>query len=156
MAYGNSFGEGELVINRLFDAPRDLVFAAWTDPKQVAHWWGPSVFTNPACEIDARLGGTIHIVMRAPDGTEHVTKGVFREFVPSKTLAFTNNAHDADGRLLLEGYTTVTFADEDGKTRMRLVTKVAGKVALAPQMLAGMDAGWNQSLDKLAELLAAL
>ena len=64
--------ERVLVIERIFDAPPNLVFKAWTDPKQVAQWWGPKGFTNPVCEMDVRPGGALRIVMRAPDGAERV------------------------------------------------------------------------------------
>ena len=71
----------ELVLTRIFDAPRAIVFKAWTDPQQLARWWGPKGFTNPVCELDPRVGGTLRIVMRAPDGQEHPMTGVFREIV---------------------------------------------------------------------------
>ena len=59
----------ELVITRIFDAPQKAVFAAWTDPERLKHWWGPKDFTNPVCELDVRPGGAIRIHMRGPDGT---------------------------------------------------------------------------------------
>jgi hypothetical protein len=67
--------EREVVITRLFDAPPEVVFAAWTDPEQLARWWGPDGFTNPVCELGVRLNGAWHIVMRAPDGTEYPCRG---------------------------------------------------------------------------------
>ena len=69
----------ELTIARIVDASRELVFKAWTDPKQVAQWWGPKGFTNPVCEMDVRPGGAFRIVMRAPDGIEYPTTGIFSE-----------------------------------------------------------------------------
>ena len=80
----------ELTIRRTFAAPRALVWQAWTDPRQLAKWWGPHGFTNPVCEIDLRPGGAIHIVMRAPDGTDYPMRGEFREIVPPERLVFTN------------------------------------------------------------------
>src|SRR6266576_3421118 len=68
-----------LVLTRVFDAPRELVFKAWTDTKHMAQWWGPNGFTNPVCELDARAGGAIRIDMRAPDGAVYPMKGVFEE-----------------------------------------------------------------------------
>jgi uncharacterized protein YndB with AHSA1/START domain len=146
--------EREIVITRIFDAPRELVFKAWTDPEQMAEWWGPEPFTNPVCELDPRPGGAWRIVMHAPDGVDYVCSGVYREVVPPERLVFTNNAFDRDGNPLLEGFTTVTFAEHEGKTKLTLQTRAVGLVPGAPQMLAGMDAGWNQSLDSLAALLA--
>src|SRR5258708_29275739 len=80
--------ERELVITRIFDAPRELVFKVWTDPKHLAQWWGPQGFTNPVCEIDLRPGGALRIVMRAPDGAEHPMTGIYREIVAPERLGF--------------------------------------------------------------------
>jgi uncharacterized protein YndB with AHSA1/START domain len=71
--------ERELTIVRIFDAPRALVFRAWADPKMMMQWWAPKHFTNPVCEADARVGGALKIVMRAPDGSEHPMKGMFTD-----------------------------------------------------------------------------
>ncbi len=146
--------ERELVITRIFDAPRELVFKAWTDPRHVAQWWGPKGFTNPVCEMDVRPGGALRIVMRAPDGADHAMKGVFREVVEPERLVFTNIAVDAQGSTLLEGLTIVTFAEHGGKTKLTLQTSAAGVAAEAAQMLAGMEQGWTQSLDRLKDCLA--
>jgi uncharacterized protein YndB with AHSA1/START domain len=148
------FGQREVVIKRTFDAPRELVFTAWTDSRHMAQWWGPRGFTNPVCEIEPRVGGAIRVVMRSPDGTDHAMKGVFREFVRPERLAFTNEAVDAEGNLLLEGYTIVSFVADGDKTKVTLQTRATGRVPLAPQMLSGMEEGWSQSFDKLAELLS--
>lgn len=148
--------ERELTIVRLFDAPRALVFKVWTDPKHLAQWWGPKGFTNPVCEVDPRPGGTIRIVMRAPDGAEYPMIGTFREVVAPERLVFTNAPVDADGNRLIDGLTTVTFADEGGKTRLTLHTQAKVLVPYAAQFLAGMDTGWNQSIDRLAALVARL
>lgn len=143
-----------IVITRTFGAPRELVFKAWTDPKLMAQWWGPDCFTNPVCELDPRPGGAWRIVMRAPDGVDYLCSGIYREVVPPERLGFTNNAADQDGKPLLEGFTTVTFVEESGKTKLTLETRAAGLVPYAAQMLAGMDVGWNQSLDRLLRLVA--
>jgi uncharacterized protein YndB with AHSA1/START domain len=78
MAAGNVIAheEQELVLTRVFDAPRELVFKVWTDPKHLARWWGPRGFTNPVCELDLRPGGAILIHMRGPDGTVYPMTGV--------------------------------------------------------------------------------
>src|SRR5271165_2323329 len=101
--------ERELVITRIFDAPRELVFRMWTDPRHVAQWWGPDGFTNPVCEMDVRPGGALHIVMRGPDGTQYPMRGEFREIIEPERLVFTNHAVAASGQPLLEGLTVVTF-----------------------------------------------
>jgi len=99
----------EFVITREFDAPRELVFQAWTDPKHLAQWWGPKGFTNPVCEWDARPGGKIYDVMRAPNGAEHPMSGEFREIDPPERLVFSCGALDENGELLFEFLHDVTF-----------------------------------------------
>jgi len=148
-----TYGEGTVTLTRVFDAPRALVWKAWTDPKKMAQWFGPRGFTNPVCELDVRVGGRLRIVMRGPDGNDYPMKGVFREVVVPERLAFTNIAIDKDGRHLLEGETTVTFAESDSKTTLTLRTRAVGLVPIATQMLAGMEAGWMQSIDKLEEFV---
>src|SRR5262245_19835210 len=127
MAQGSSClaepAQRELTITRMFDAPRALVFKAWTDPGHVAQWWGPKGFTNPVCEIDLRPGGALRIVMRGPDGIDYPTTGVFREIVEPERLVFTNVALDGQGNPVLDGLTTVTFTEHDGKTRLILHTR---------------------------------
>jgi len=144
----------EVTITRLFDAPRALVFKAWTDPKQLAQWWGPHGFTTPVCEVDVRAGGAIRIDMRGPDGVVYPMKGVFHEIVEPDRLVFTSGTfEDAEGNPQLEVFTTVTFAELSGKTKLTLqavVVKSAPEVAVA---LDGMEEGWSQSLDRLAEHL---
>jgi uncharacterized protein YndB with AHSA1/START domain len=145
--------EGTVVITRVFDAPRALVWKAWTDAAMMSQWFGPRGFTTPVCEVYARAGGALRIVMRGPDGAEYPMKGVFREAIEHERLVFSNIAIDDDGNHLLEGVTTVTFSERDGKTTMRLHTHAVGKVPIAAQMLAGMEAGWTQTIDKLEELV---
>jgi uncharacterized protein YndB with AHSA1/START domain len=146
--------ERALVLTRIFDAPRELVWRAWTDPKHLAQWWGPQGFTNPVCEIDLRPGGRLRIVMRAPDGVEYPMIGVFREISPPARLVFTNIAVDQVGKPILDGLTTVLFVEQDGKTKLTLQTRAAVLVDYAAAYLAGMEAGWTQSLERLADRLA--
>jgi uncharacterized protein YndB with AHSA1/START domain len=82
----------ELRLTRILGAPRGLVFKAWTDPEQVARWWGPRGFTNPVCELDARVGGLIRIDMRGPNGAIYPMKGLFHEVVEPERLVFTGTA----------------------------------------------------------------
>jgi uncharacterized protein YndB with AHSA1/START domain len=149
----NQFGEGTVKIVRVFDAPRALVWQAWTDPKMLAQWFGPRGFSSSVPELDVRVGGNLRIVMHGPDGNDYPMKGVFREVIAPERLVFSNIAIDNEGKHLLEGLTTVTFAEQGGKTTMTLHTYAAGRVPIARQMLAGMEAGWTQSIDKLEERL---
>jgi uncharacterized protein YndB with AHSA1/START domain len=146
--------ERELVLTRVFDAPRELVFKAWTDPKQVAQWWGPHGFTNPVCDLDVRPGGAIRIHMRGPDGTVYPMTGVYNEVVEPERLVFTSAALDADGNPMFEVLTTVTFAEQGGKTKQIMRARVINTTAQAAPYIAGMEQGWTQSLERLAESLA--
>ena len=148
-----TLAEREITITRMFDAPRAVVFRAWTDAGQLAQWWGPKGFTNPVCEIDVRVGGAIRIHMRSPDGNVYPMKGEFREIVPPERLVFTNIAVDAADDPIIEGLTTVTFADKGGKTTMTLHTRGRAVVDYAVGYLKGMEAGWTGSIDKLEMLL---
>ena len=145
----------ELVLTRVFDARREMVFKAWTDTKIVAKWWGPHRFTNPGCELDARPGGTIRIHMRGPDGTVYPMTGVYQEVFAPERIVFTSAALDAAGNPMFEMLTTVTFAEEGGKTKQILRTRVIKSTAEAPRYLAGMEAGGRQSLERLTAYLAA-
>jgi uncharacterized protein YndB with AHSA1/START domain len=150
----------ELTLTRVFDAPRELVFRAWTDPKMLAKWWGPQGVTNPECEVDGRVGGKIRVVMLAGAelgelaGQRWPMDGEFTVFDSPNKLAFRNQAVDLEGKVLIDGVTTVTFEAEGRKTKMTLHTTAKGMVPQAAQMLAGMEAGWTQSLDKFSSLMS--
>jgi len=146
--------EREITLTRVFNAPRALVFKAWTDAKELAQWWGPKGFTNPVCELDARVGGAIRIHMRSPDGSVYPMRGEFREIVPPERIVFTNIAVDAADNPIIEGLTTVTFAERGGKTTMTLHTRGRAVVDYAVGYLQGMEMGWTRSIDKLEALLA--
>jgi uncharacterized protein YndB with AHSA1/START domain len=148
------FGEGTVEIVRVFHAPRALVWQAWTDPKMLAQWFGPRGFIASVPELDVRVGGPLRIVMHGPDGNDYPMKGVFTEVRAPERLVFTNIPIDKDGNHLLEGETTITLTEQGGKTTMTMTSHMVGLVPIAPQMLAGMKAGWTQSIDKLQGLVA--
>lgn len=148
-------GRQTLTIERIFDAPRELVWKVWTDPKHAAQWWKPKYFTNPVCEMDVQPGGAIRIDMRAPDGAVYPMKGLFHEIIEPERLVFTSGAlEDAKGNPQLETFNTVTFTEHEGKTKLTLDIVVTKAAPAAEGALAGMEEGWNQSLDSLAEILA--
>ncbi len=144
----------ELTITRLINAPRQRVWKAWTDAKQVAQWWGPRGFTNPVCEVEAKVGGKILIHMSG-FGMLAPMAGKFTEVVEPERLVFTNNAYtDASmSKVLIEAITTVTFKDEGGKTRLTVHNAVLKAAPEAAQALAGMEPGFTQQLDKLEEFI---
>jgi uncharacterized protein YndB with AHSA1/START domain len=144
----------ELVLTRVFDAPRDLVFAAWTDPAHVSQWWAPHMFTIPHCELDVRPGGALRVDMAWPDGTVVPSKGEYREVVPPERLVFTTSTlFDDAGVPALEALNTVTFTDLDGKTEVTLHAAVIKADPEAAFALAGMEQGWTESLERLATQL---
>jgi uncharacterized protein YndB with AHSA1/START domain len=142
---------GDILITRILDAPRELVFKVWTDPKHVAQWWGPGGFTNPVCELDLRPGGAIRIHMRAPNGSVHPMTGVYQEILEPEKLVFTSAALDEDGTPLFEILNTVTFAEQGRKTKLTLHATVIKTTAQAAPYLVGAEMGWTQSLQRLAE-----
>ena len=140
----------ELNLTRVIDAPRELVWKAWTDPKMMAAWWGPHAFSTPKCEMDVRVGGKLAIVMSNPLFGDLPMTGEFTEVEPPERLAFTAYARtDASGQPKLQNLNTVTLTEVNGKTRLHLHAKM---LMVAPGMagaVAGWSTGWGQSLDKL-------
>ena len=143
--------ERELSITRVFDAPRDLVFKAWTEPDRAAQWWGPQGFTTISCEMDVRPGGAYRRCMRSPEGTVHCTRGVYREVVEPERLVFTYAWEDAEGKLGHEMLVTVTFAEHGGKTKLTL--HQAGFASVEARD--GHKGGWTSCLERFAKYLAA-
>ena len=143
----------ELSITRTFDAPRSLVFAAWTDPQHLMKWWGPRGYTPQSCEVDLRPGGAYRLVMKSPEGNDNRMHGVYREVVPPQRLVLAGSWVDASGTPIgPTSILTLTFEDAAGKTRLTLHNRIF-------ESEASRDAhyrGWNSSLDCLAEYLAAL
>jgi uncharacterized protein YndB with AHSA1/START domain len=156
MAAGNFMAneQQELVLTRIFDAPRKLVFKAWTDPKCVAMWWGPHGFSTPRCELDARPGGAILIHMRGPDGRVYPMTGVYQEVVEPERIVFTSTPLDEKGLPLFELLTTVILEEQGGKTKQTVTARVIKRGPDAAPYLAGMEVGWTQTLERLAEYVA--
>lgn len=139
----------ELLITRIFDAPRHLVFKAWTEPEHMMRWWGPNGFTLPVCEMDVRPGGALRFCMRSPEGRDYWVQGVYREIIEPERIVFTVMAEE-DGKPGPETVATVTFADHEGKTRLT-VHQTFESVTTQTR---GARQGWTESLDRLAEYLA--
>lgn len=147
----------ELTTTRILNAPRELVFKVWTDPKHLAQWWGPRGFTAPVCEVDLKPGGKIRIHMDHPQFPNHWMTGFFHEIVAPERLVFTSKAFEnEEGVALLEILNTISFDEFDGKTKLTVhavVTKATPEMSFA---LSGMDQGWSESLDKLNEYILTL
>jgi uncharacterized protein YndB with AHSA1/START domain len=151
---GKPCARREVTITRIIDATRELVFQAWTDPKQMAEWWGPNGFTNPVCEMDARPGGALRIVMRAPNGVDYPMSGVFRELSEPGRLVFAAAAEDHEGNPLLEWVSTISLADHGGKTELTVHERAVAVTDVGARMLEGMEPGLRQTLDRLEAHLA--
>ena len=139
----------EVVITRIFDAPRALVFKAWTDPELRAKWFGPTGFTATVHENDARTGGAYHFHMRGPDYDGH-WHGIYREVVEPERLMFTwptTTRHPE----VKDTIVTVTFEDVGGKTRLTLRHATFETIAQRDDH----NGGWSSTLDRLAEFVEA-
>ncbi len=143
--------ERVLVLTRLFDAPRALVFRAWTRPEHLVRWWGPKGFTTPSCEMDVRPGGAFRILMRSPEGTDHRLRGVYREIVEPERLVFTWAWEDEDGNPGHETVVTVTLAEQGARTELTLHQAVFESVTARDSH----RGGWTECLERLAEYLAS-
>jgi len=145
-----------LTLTRMLDAPRELVFKAWTDPKHFQRWWGPKGSDNGETRLDPRLGGNIFIQMRGP-GFDHPMGGTFREIDPPRRLVYTATAFDdGAGNFKLENLQTVTFEDVGGKTKLTVhIVVLRASPDLIPA-LDRMEEGFGGSLDRLADLLTKL
>lgn len=153
----------QVVITRVLDAPRDVVFKAWTDCERLMGWWGPNDFTTPFCKIDLRPGGVFRNCMRSPDGRDYCGTGVYREVVEPERIVFTDSFADEQGNPVpatyygmspswpMEMLVTVTFAEHEGKTKLTLRHDL-GSVPISERDMC--QQGWSESLDKLAGALA--
>src|SRR5712664_3417116 len=143
----------ELVTTRVFDAPRRLVWDAWTNPEHVPQWMlGPSGWTMPVCEIDLRPGGAWHFVWRKSDGTEMEMRGVYREVTPPERLVAT----ESWGGNWPETLNTVILSEKDGKTTITQTVLYPSKEARDAALETGMKSGVSASVDRLAEYLGGL
>jgi uncharacterized protein YndB with AHSA1/START domain len=145
--------EREIVMTRVFDAPRRLVFDAWTNPEHVPHWMlGPAGWTMPVCQIDLRPGGAWHFVWRRSDGTEMGMDGVYREIKPPERLVNTERW----GADWPETINTLLLSEQDGKTTASLTILYPSKQARDAALKTGMMEGVTESFDRLAELLRTM
>ena len=140
--------EQELVIKRVFEAPRSLVWQAWTDPEKLKHWSAPKGFTMPVSEGELRPGGKWRACMVSPDGKKLWLGGEYREIVEPSRLVFTH-AWDNEGKPGPETLVTVTLTESDGKTEMTF--RQTGFDSIESRN--GHSEGWNECFDLLGQLL---
>jgi len=146
-------GSHEVVLTREFNAPRDLVFKAFTDPALVPQWWGPHEVTTIVDQMDVKHGGVWRYVQRDAQGNEYAFRGVYHDVTAPERLVYTFEFEPMPGHILLE---TVTFEEQDGKTRM-IDHSVFQSVADRDGMISmGMEGGAAESWDRLEALLETL
>jgi uncharacterized protein YndB with AHSA1/START domain len=143
----------EIVVTRVVNAPRRLVFDAWTNPEHLPHWMlGPEGWTMPVCEIDLRPGGAWHFVWRRADGTEMAMRGVYKEIVPPERLVST----ESWGGDWPETLNTLVLSEKDGKTTITQRVRYTSKEARDAALKTGMQEGMAQSFDRLDAYLATI
>jgi uncharacterized protein YndB with AHSA1/START domain len=148
-----SLAEREIVIERLLDAPRELVFAAWTDPQHIAQWWGPNGFTSTIHEMDVRPGGRFRLTMHGPDGTDWPNVILYEEVVKPERLVYAHGDDEKPDQF----HVTITFAEEGKKTRLTMRTVFPTKEARDYVVReVGAIEGGNQTVSRLAAYLPAL
>jgi len=158
MAAGNSAANSQeieertLVLSRVFDAPRALVFKVWAQPEHLARWWGPRGFTLISYKAEVRVGGTYRFGVRSPENTDHWAHGTYREVTRPERLVFTHAWEHPDGKPKHETLVTLTFAEQGDKTKLTLKQTQFESVT-SRDLHRG---GWSSTLDLLAEYLATI
>lgn len=162
---GPETGERAVIISRIFKAPRDRVWKAWSEPAQVMQWWGPKMFTSPSCKIDFRVGGKYLFCMRSDSGPEAWLKGiwstgVYKEIVPLEKIVCTDSFADEHGNVVPSTYYGMEGFPMELEMQLILEEAPGGNtgmtlkhLGLPPQMREMCKAGWNESFDKLDKIL---
>ena len=153
----------DIFIKRTFNAPRRRVWLAWTEPEQMVRWWGPKGFTVPSCRMNVQVGGDYLFCMRSPDGQDTWGTGIYREVVEMEKIVMTDSFADEKGNVVPASYygmggtwpeemlMSVTFEELEYCTT-QLTLRYSGLPA--GEMSEQTEIGWNESFDKLAEMLA--
>jgi len=154
-----------MVVTRVFDAPRELVWKAWTDSKYVMQWWGPKGFTAPVCKIDFRVGGKFLFCMRTPDGHEGWNGGEYHEIVLHEKIVFSIYFADSKGNRIepaqdgieheaIEGAHDVVLFEDIGNGQTKLT--YIGNEPMQNAIETGQLEGWKETLDKVAAVVEGL
>jgi uncharacterized protein YndB with AHSA1/START domain len=143
----------QILITREFDAPRHLVYRAWTEPELVGRWWSGNRGEVTVAEVDLQVGGTWRYVMVTDDGFEAAFHGEYREIVPNERIVATEVY---EGMPEVEALNTVTFAEADGRTTLTILVEHASKEARDAHIDSGMEAGMREAMDLLERVANAL
>jgi uncharacterized protein YndB with AHSA1/START domain len=141
----------DIVMTRVFDAPRNLVYDAFTKPELLKQWFGPRGYSLAVCEVDLRVGGGFRFVLRGPDGKDMGMRGVYRELAPPSRSVHTESFDDYPG----ESTVTAVFTEEAGRTTLTATVTYPSQEVRDIVVKSGMEHGAAESYDKLAELLAS-
>ena len=139
-----------LVLTRMLNAPRELVFQAWTDPGHLVRWWGPNDFTLPHCEQDFRVGGKYRFCMRAPDGSDHWVRGEYTHIDAPSRLVFTWLREDSDGDIWCDTVVEIILEQRGTSTLLTLNQTTFATVAHCKEH----NTGWSECLDRLEQYMA--
>lgn len=152
-------GEREFVMERVYDAPRELLFEVFTQPEHLSEWWAPVPFTIPVCNLDLRPGGRWHYAMRSPEGEDHWALAIFTEVEPPERFAYTCTFADAQGNPTDEvpvQTATFTFDELNGKTKVTIRFQFGSAEEMKTTVDMGMIEGLTMTLDTIPALLTAI
>jgi len=147
----------ELVLTRVFNAPRELVWEVWTKQEHIQQWWGPKGFTNPVCEWNASPKQPLMVHMQAPDGEIFPMGGEFIELVKPERFVFVTSALDSEGKTIFKEHNTIVLKEMGNQTKFAITASVTNITdhAAVPDLVS-MNFGWNSSIDKLQDYLKQL
>jgi uncharacterized protein YndB with AHSA1/START domain len=150
-------GDAVIVLSRVFDAPRELVFEAFTKPEHLAQFWGPKTMRNTACTVDLRVGGEFRVDVQGPDGKVYPATGVYREIVPPERIVYAATTADDNpcgAGLPPRSVVTISFEAQGSRTRLTVHAQLQSRADRDAAIAGGFNQGWADSFDRLAELLA--
>jgi uncharacterized protein YndB with AHSA1/START domain len=149
-------GDRELTIERVFDAPRELVFKAFTEPERLKQWWGTREYKTDVCNLDLRVGGVWHYRMSSSAGEASWGRAVYEEITAPERLVYVDAFSDENGSVIPpKMHITVEFIDQDGKTLLRSTTRFEREADRDALIDMGVQQGISETWDQLAEYLAA-
>ncbi|WP_066191592.1 SRPBCC family protein [Gracilibacillus timonensis] len=148
-----NIGDRAFTLERVFDAPRELVFKAFTEPEHVSRWWAPSGFSMPVCKMDLRPGGIWHYCFESPEGEKHWSRCVYQEIVAPERLVYTSTLSDEEANPiespLPEHRATIIFEEKEGKTKLSVHIQLPSVEELKATLEMGMMQGLKETMNNL-------
>jgi uncharacterized protein YndB with AHSA1/START domain len=152
-------GDSVIVLSRVFDAPRALVFEAFTKPEHLAQFWGPKGMRKAACTVDLRVGGEFRVDVQGPDGKIYPATGIYREIAPPERIVYAATTADDNpcgAGLPPRSIVTLRFESQDGKTKLTVHAQLQSRTAAEAAIAGGFNEGWTDSFDRLDAMLARI